>query len=204
MSAEGVVRPLSTEGLIVATFVETVTASIFISGLQSACFSLAPLRYLGGEPLWKWSRIGWLSLALPTAFLLFHVVLNSQGQFATAIGTTSVRSLIILCVGAWVLTMSLWLYFRLRNGRGEDAGQEAYSSDTAGYLTVTIDLPGQFRASRSRDRARSTALDYLKMWCLPSVISWPIAELICSQSQAMVRLPGRPGGSSQGGSCCPM
>jgi hypothetical protein len=116
-----VVRPLSEDGSAVAVVIEGIAAAIFISGLQGAFFNLTPLQFVDGQKIWLWSRLVWFAVALPVVFLLFHVILNNSGEFDTALRTTSIQALLAACVGLWLATAALWLYFRLRQASAEDA-----------------------------------------------------------------------------------
>jgi hypothetical protein len=74
---------------------------------------------MDGHKLWRWNRAVWLLMAGVTAFLFWHVLLNQEKAYYSALQETTPATAVVLlgiCLG---LTFSVWLFFRLRAGRAE-------------------------------------------------------------------------------------
>ena len=104
---------------------EAGTALLFVAGIQGLLFNLIPVTFLDGLKVWRWSKLAWLSIAVPSAFIFFHVIVNRDGTFASASGERSVQMLIAVCAVFWLLTVAVWLYFHMKEQgapRQRDAG----------------------------------------------------------------------------------
>ena len=87
-------------------------ASVFLGGITSLIFGLAPVSYLDGEKLFTWRRPVWIALFSVGLFLFVHVVLNAAAgtahpgrNYAVAIG--------LFCAFG-VFSTAFWAYFRYR------------------------------------------------------------------------------------------
>jgi hypothetical protein len=110
-------RAWAENGSFVSASVEAALALLFVAGIQGLLFNLIPVTFLDGLKVWRWSKLAWLSIAVPSAFIFFHVIVNRDGTFASATGERSVQMLIAVCVVFWLFTMALWLFFHLREQR---------------------------------------------------------------------------------------
>jgi len=110
-------REWAQDGTFLAASIEAALALLFVAGVQGLLFNLIPVTFLDGLKLWRWSKLAWLSIAVPSAFIFFHVIVNRDGTFASASGERSVQMLIAVCVVFWLFTMAVWLFFHLREQR---------------------------------------------------------------------------------------
>jgi hypothetical protein len=104
-------------GTFLSASVEAALALLFVAGIQGLLFNLIPVTFLDGLKLWRWSKVAWLTIAVPSAFIFFHVIVNREGTFASASGERGVQMLIGVCAVFWLLTVGLWLFFHLREQR---------------------------------------------------------------------------------------
>lgn len=107
-------REWAQNGSFVAASVEAALALLFVAGIQGLLFNLIPVTFLDGLKVWRWNKLAWMSIALPSAFIFFHVIVNRDGTFASATGERSVQMLIAVCAVFWLFTMAMWLFFHLR------------------------------------------------------------------------------------------
>jgi hypothetical protein len=115
------VRAESESGGTVPVLTESIIAALFVGGVQSILFSMVPIEFVDGLKVWSWNRLAWVSIALPTAFLLFHVMLNSPGELETAADSISIRALVAACVVLWFVTAAVWVFFRWHRSHNEPA-----------------------------------------------------------------------------------
>jgi hypothetical protein len=113
----GPTRSLAEDGGFLGAALEAAFVLLFASGIQGLLFNLLPITFLDGQKLWRWNPFAWLSIAIPSAFIFFHVIVNRSGTFASASGERSVQMLIIVCVVFWLLTMATWVFFKVRKAR---------------------------------------------------------------------------------------
>ena len=95
---------------------ETIAVAVFVGGAQSTLLVLIPLRFNDGEDVWQWNKLIWLALAVPATFAFIHVMLNDEDIAELAKQNDSL-TLLALCVGALLLSVAVWGYFRLREKR---------------------------------------------------------------------------------------
>jgi hypothetical protein len=112
-------REYSDKNELWALILEGAAISIFLGGIQGLLFSLIPLSFIDGEKVWKWSKLAWLAIALPTAFLFFQVVLKQDGTLSTATDRDGITALIIFAAFSWTVTGATWLFFKLKQPRTE-------------------------------------------------------------------------------------
>jgi hypothetical protein len=93
---------------------ETIAVAIFVGGAESVLLSMIPLTFNDGEKVWAWNRYAWAAVALPASFLFFHVILNRDGSYESLSGGT--KGPLIAAVIFLIVSLIIWLYFRLRNG----------------------------------------------------------------------------------------
>jgi hypothetical protein len=96
---------------------EGAAAAVFVGGLEGLFFNMIPLRFMDGHKLWEWSRLAWLAMAGVTAFLFWHVLLNTESAYFSALQETTPATALLLLGICLALTVSVWLFFRLRAGR---------------------------------------------------------------------------------------
>jgi hypothetical protein len=100
-----------------ASVPEGVAVGIFIGGLEGMFFQMVPIKWMDGHRLFTWSKLAWFAMAGATAFLFWHVLLNAEREsFDTLSETTPAIALLLMgiCFG---LTLALYVFFRVKNGR---------------------------------------------------------------------------------------
>jgi hypothetical protein len=114
----GPARDLATDDDSVwASIPEGVAVGIFVGGLESMFFQMIPIRWMDGHRIFSWNKLAWFGLAGVTAFLFWHVLLNTEREsFDTLSETTPAIALLLMgvCFG---LTLAVYLFFRIKNAR---------------------------------------------------------------------------------------
>jgi hypothetical protein len=93
---------------------ESVLAAITVAGIEGIAFGLVPLRFLPGEPIFRWSRMSW---SLPYAIGLFAfvwIILNPKNGFAKATDQAGFVTAAALFIGFGLVSVLFWAYFRFR------------------------------------------------------------------------------------------
>ncbi|HUF52930.1 MAG TPA: FGLLP motif-containing membrane protein [Dehalococcoidia bacterium] len=112
-------RDLATDNSSVwAAIPEGVAVGIFVGGLESMFFQMVPIKWMDGHRLLKWSKLIWFSMTGITAFLFWHVLLNTERQsFDTLSETTPAVAMLLMGI-CFLSTVALYLFFRIKNGNG--------------------------------------------------------------------------------------
>jgi hypothetical protein len=97
------------------TIPETVAIAVFVGGGQSVLLSLLPFRFNDGHKIWQWSRIAWIAVALPAAFIFFHALINPDSDYGDLAAQTKIVLMIAICAGLLAFAVALWVYFNLRD-----------------------------------------------------------------------------------------
>jgi hypothetical protein len=95
---------------------------IFIGGIEGVAFNMVPLAVTDGGKLFAWRKPVWAVLALVSAFLAWHVLLNRDRQNFETLRETSSLTIFVIFVFYSALSIGLWVYF-WRRGRGPDASE---------------------------------------------------------------------------------
>jgi hypothetical protein len=100
-----------------AAIPEGVAIGIFVGGLESMFFQMIPIKWMDGQKLMSWNKLAWFSITGVSAFLFWHVLLNTEREsFSTLSETTPAIAILFmgLCFG---LTLAFYLFCRIRNAR---------------------------------------------------------------------------------------
>ena len=103
---------------------ETVAATIFISGIEGLFFTMIPLSFMDGVTVYRWNKVVWAVLFGMGAFLFWQLVLNREGKYLEAFEQTSVAVCVAILIVYGGGTLLVWSYFRIRKwqeGRGAAA-----------------------------------------------------------------------------------
>jgi len=100
---------------------EGVAAAIFVGGLEGIFFNMIPLEFMDGKKLWDWNKAAWVGMASVTAFLFWHVLLNTEDSYFSALQRTTPLTAILLIGICMALTLAVWTFFKLRHARGDFA-----------------------------------------------------------------------------------
>ena len=108
-------------GLVVA---ETVLATVFAFGLETAVFGLLPLRFMAGSKIVAWNRWAWAAVFGLGLFGFVHILLRPGTGYVSTVGPGGVATVVGMLMGFGVLSVVLWGYFRFRPARQELAEEE--------------------------------------------------------------------------------
>lgn len=96
---------------------EATIVIIFIGGMEALVIDLLPLDVMDGGKIFAWSRLVWVLLTLPIAFLIWHVLLNTHRSSFTSLREATSWS-VLAAFGVYTLAgVGLWTFFRVRDRR---------------------------------------------------------------------------------------
>ena len=98
---------------------EGVAVIVFIGGLEGLLINLIPLDVMDGSKIYRWNRRIWVALLLVSAFLFWHVLLNTQRSYFDSLRTASSATVLAGFLLYAAAGIGLWAYFRLRKSRLE-------------------------------------------------------------------------------------
>ena len=100
---------------------DATLAAVVVAGIEGVAVAILPVRSLAGEQVVAWSRAAWAALfGLAVAAFVF-VLLNPTGAYVGRDSVGAVWSVAILLGGFTVLSLGMWVWFRLRPHRPEPA-----------------------------------------------------------------------------------
>ncbi|HSP54529.1 MAG TPA: choice-of-anchor L domain-containing protein [Dehalococcoidia bacterium] len=108
-------------GSWLAAVPEGITAAIFVGGLEGLFFNMIPLEFMDGKKLWEWNKAAWVAMAGVSAFLFWHVLLNTESSYFSALQKTTPLTAVLLIGICLTVTVSVWAFFKLRHVRGDFA-----------------------------------------------------------------------------------
>ena len=82
---------------------------------------MIPLEFMDGKKLWDWNKAAWVGMAGVTAFLFWHVLLNTEQSYFSALQKTTPLTAVLLIGICMALTFAVWTFFKLRHARGDFA-----------------------------------------------------------------------------------
>jgi len=92
----------------------SVMVAVTVAGVEGVVFGLVPLRFLPGEPIFRWSKVRW---GVPYAIGLFAfvwIILNPANGFATALDQAGFVTALWLFIGFGLVSVLFWAWFWLR------------------------------------------------------------------------------------------
>jgi hypothetical protein len=92
----------------------TVLGTITVAGIEGIVFGLVPLRFLPGEPIFRWSRVSWAVLYAIGLFGFVWIILDPANGFANATDQAGFVTAAVLFIGFGLVSVLFWAYFRLR------------------------------------------------------------------------------------------
>ncbi|MFZ0664737.1 MAG: FGLLP motif-containing membrane protein [Acidimicrobiales bacterium] len=96
-------------------FIADVLAVIFVSSICTVAFGMVPLRFLPGEEVRAWNKIGWAVLWAVGLFGLIHILESGYGYASASSERTPT---LVLGIALLVVAIAFWAYFRLKDGAG--------------------------------------------------------------------------------------
>ncbi|MEX1159071.1 MAG: FGLLP motif-containing membrane protein [Thermomicrobiales bacterium] len=100
---------------MLAALPEAIAVGVLVGGLEATFIQMVPLKYLDGHKVWIWNKVAWVLIAGVTAFLLWEILLNQERDSMSAVSEGSAEVAIIVMGVCAVLSLSLYLFFRVRN-----------------------------------------------------------------------------------------
>lgn len=94
--------------------IDAAFASLWVSTLTATIFGLAPLRYLYGEQVKKWSFPGWAIIYITGVFLFVYTLLNPAVGIYGKSDKVSWIAVLSLFFGFGIFSLAFWSYFRFR------------------------------------------------------------------------------------------
>ncbi|MFI5253977.1 MAG: FGLLP motif-containing membrane protein [Candidatus Limnocylindrales bacterium] len=110
----GAVRSLGIEGTPAATIAESVLAALVVAGIEGVVFGLLPLRFLHGEPIFRWHKWLWGLLYAVGLFGFVAVLINPSAGVLAPSTHTSFLTAVGLFVAFGLASVLFWGYFRFR------------------------------------------------------------------------------------------
>jgi hypothetical protein len=96
---------------------QSVAVIVFVGGMEGLLIDLMPLEAMDGAKIYRWNRLAWAGLVLVSAFLVWHVLLNTHRSSFDSLRQASSWSVLLgflVYTGAGAL---FWGYFALRKRR---------------------------------------------------------------------------------------
>jgi hypothetical protein len=116
----GAVRGAGIEPSLAQSIATAVLAALVTAGLEGVAFGMLPLRFLRGEPLFRWSRLRWAVLYVPGLVAFALIVLNPSNGFLGGSQTPFfTAAALFLAFGA--VSVGFWWYFQRGPGRMVEA-----------------------------------------------------------------------------------
>jgi hypothetical protein len=110
----GAVRGLDIEGSVPVAVAESVLAALVVAGIEGIVFGLVPLRFMKGEPIFRWRRWRWAVLYAIGVLGFISILVNPTTGFLAPARQTSVFTAVALFVGFGLVSVLFWGYFRFR------------------------------------------------------------------------------------------
>jgi hypothetical protein len=111
---------------------ESLFLSIFALAVQNTFVQMLDLPDTYGRALKRINRWVWLLLLLAITFLFYHTLINPKGNLSSAWGSVSVKVFMITSAILMVLSLLVWLFFKLVNrGRSKGATPVSEASQAA-------------------------------------------------------------------------
>jgi hypothetical protein len=97
----------------VTLFLDAALSTIWIAGVQGVIFGLLPLKFLDGQKVFHWSRVGWGVLYGLGMFAFVHTMVRP----GSGVDQKSFLPALMVFLGFTFLSVLFWGYFRFRTPR---------------------------------------------------------------------------------------
>jgi len=108
-------------GAALSDTMEAIAVIVFIGGLEGLLINLMPLDVMDGAKIYRWRRSVWVGLTLVSAFLAWHILLNSQRAYFDSLRTAGSLSVLVAFVVYTAAGVALWAFFAVRQRRSGPA-----------------------------------------------------------------------------------
>jgi hypothetical protein len=109
---------------------DAIAVSVFVVCLEGLLFSLVPLHFLDGWHIWRWNKLAWLGLFVPTAFLFAQILFNAEQSYFDFISSHRSIGGMIVIAAYLAATWGTWMYLKIREESREE--KHAKASPEAG------------------------------------------------------------------------
>ena len=114
---------------------DTTLANLFLFGLETACFSMIPLKFMEGSLVTAWSKSIWACVFAFNLFVYIHVLLRPSSGYVSG-GAPSMTTVLVATVGMLAVSVGLWAYFKVRPEPGGDDRGEGGGNDRVDSLAL--------------------------------------------------------------------
>ena len=113
--ALGAVRMPGIEPSLPAAVLGSVFAALTVAGIEGIVFGMLPLRFLHGEPVFRWSHARWAVLYGLGLFAFFWIILDPANGFLSPQTGPSFVTAVALFAVFGIGSVLFWAYFRGRH-----------------------------------------------------------------------------------------
>ncbi|MDQ4144621.1 MAG: hypothetical protein M3198_12935 [Actinomycetota bacterium] len=96
---------------------DAMLAVLWVAGVATIVFGLAPLRFFYGETVKAWSFWGWAGLWGTGVVVFVYTLLHPERGLYGSSEEASLGSVLALFIGFAVFSLAFWGYFRIRQSR---------------------------------------------------------------------------------------
>lgn len=97
--------------------VQGIAIIVFVGGMEGLLVDLVPLEVMDGAKIYRWNRLVWIALVLVSAFLVWHVLLNTQRSYFESLRPASSWSVLAGFVVYTLAGVAFWGFFAVRERR---------------------------------------------------------------------------------------
>jgi len=94
-------------------FAQTVGLAVLAIAAQTVFYRMIPFGWTPGARLFRFSSMLWSIFFFPVVFAFSMLILNPRGDFAGALASANIRTVVLLIGGVALGTLSLWFYVRV-------------------------------------------------------------------------------------------
>ncbi|MBI5949384.1 MAG: hypothetical protein HY875_14695 [Chloroflexi bacterium] len=94
---------------------ESTAVIVCVGGIEGAVFAMIPVAETDGGKLYRWNRAAWLAITLPSAFLMWHVLLGREQAYFSGLRQAQSMTVVVVFAVYSLLTIAAWAYFHFRD-----------------------------------------------------------------------------------------
>jgi hypothetical protein len=106
------------------TLLSTACAAVLVGGLEATAFGLMPLRFMPGNAVYKWNRLGWGLLFGISVFAFIHILISPTSGYVSSLSPQAFVAALGVFAAFGALSIITWGYFRFRNASATEVLQE--------------------------------------------------------------------------------
>jgi hypothetical protein len=97
-----------------ADLLQGVAVIVFVGGMEGLLIDLIPLQAMDGAKIYRWNRFAWAALVLVSAFLVWHVLLNTHRSSFDSLRPATSWSVLLGFLVYTAAGAAFWGYFAFR------------------------------------------------------------------------------------------